>query len=180
MENDSMPKDCDITLGGAKIRLNQSECICNQPTATDDTEDTHADPPHPPIPGNNPFSASPAPSLIYPAPFRADHAPFRADPATIKEAAGDDLCLRCILSCLYCELFSLCSTLEACLTCQGGGATCCCDTICCCCSSGEAEGVACGEEACQALADCGIVEDCCSSTDLLDFSLECCSFFFPS
>ncbi|CAL8253068.1 unnamed protein product [Arctogadus glacialis] len=88
-----MEEDCDITLGGAKVRLNQSECICNQPTATGDTEDTHADPPHPPIPGNNPFSASPAPSLIYPAPFRADHAHFRADPATIKEAAGDDFSL---------------------------------------------------------------------------------------
>ncbi|CAL8369828.1 unnamed protein product [Lota lota] len=178
MENDSLPEDCDITMGGAKVRLNQSECLCNQPTATGDTDDTHTFPlhhphhHHPPSHGNHLLSASPAPS-------QTDSAPFRADPAHIKEAAGDDLCLRCVLSCLFCELVSMCSTLEACLACSGGGAICCCEVICCCCS-GEAEGVACEEEACQALVDCGILEDCCSSTDLLDFSLECCSFFFPS
>ncbi|CAL8318974.1 unnamed protein product [Merluccius merluccius] len=143
MEDDSLPEDCDITVGGVDV-LNQSECICSEPTATDLS------------------STSPA--------------PFKADPAHIKEAAGDDLCLRFVLSCVYCELLSVCSTLEACLTCPGGGAICCCEFICCCCS-GEAEGVTCGEEACQTLVDCGA--ECCSS-NFLDFCLECCSFVFPS
>lgn len=200
MEDDSLPEDCDITVSRVNIRVNQSECICTQPTATGDTDDiasplsrsssslslppsssssdTHTFPlhhphhHHPPNPGNHLSSTSPAP-------HRTDPTQFRADPAHIKEAAGDDLCLWCVLSCLFCELMSMCSALEACLTCPGGRAICCCEAICCCCSV-EAEGMACVGAACHALVDCGIVEDCCSSNDLLDFCLECCSFFFPT
>ncbi|KAJ8371325.1 hypothetical protein SKAU_G00113530 [Synaphobranchus kaupii] len=94
--------------------------------------------------------------------------------AQIQQAAGDDCCVHCILACLFCELLSLCSAAAQCLACGSG-----CEALCCC-GGGAAGGVACGEEACSAGLDCGIMEDCCGSSDCLEICLECCSICFPA
>ncbi|KAM3872289.1 uncharacterized protein ACN63O_003579 [Diretmus argenteus] len=107
------------------------------------------------------------------------HASLKADAAHIKEVAGDDCCVHCLLACLFCEVLSMCSVLGECLACGGGGAGCC-DAIGCCCCVEAAGGVACTDEACQAVLDCGIVEDCCGSSDCLEICLECCSICFPT
>ncbi|KAG9336029.1 hypothetical protein JZ751_003288, partial [Albula glossodonta] len=93
--------------------------------------------------------------------------------AQIQQVAGDDCCVHCVLACLFCELLSLCSVLAQCLACGGG-----CET--CCCGVGASGGVACGEDACSAGLDCGILEDCCESSDCLEICLECCSICFPA
>ncbi|KAK2850938.1 hypothetical protein Q5P01_007214 [Channa striata] len=108
------------------------------------------------------------------------HASLKTDAAHIKEVAGDDCCVHCVLACLFCELLSMCSAVGECLACGLGGAGCC-DTVggCCCCveAAGDA---ACTEEACQAVLDCGILEECCGSSDCMEICLECCSICFPS
>ncbi|XP_038578633.1 myoD family inhibitor [Micropterus salmoides] len=108
------------------------------------------------------------------------HGSIKTDAAHIKEVAGDDCCVHCLLACLFCEMLSMCSALGECLACGVGGAGCCdAATGCCCCveAAGEA---ACTEEACQAVLDCGIMEDCCGSSDCLEICLECCSICFPT
>lgn len=63
-----------------------------------------------------------------------------------------------------------------------GGAGCC-DAVaggCCCCCMEAAGEAACTEEACQAVLDCGIIENCCGSSDCLEICLECCSICFPT
>lgn len=106
-------------------------------------------------------------------------ASLKTDAAHIKEVAGDDCCVHCLLACLFCEMLSMCSALGECLACGVGGAGCCEAAVGCCCveAAGEA---ACTEEACQAVLDCGILEDCCSSSDCLEICLECCSICFPT
>ncbi|XP_061591696.1 myoD family inhibitor [Cololabis saira] len=108
------------------------------------------------------------------------HASFKTDAAQIKEVAGDDCCVHCLLACLFCEMLSMCSALGECMAC-GVGVTGCCEASdgCCCCveAAGEA---ACTEEACQAALDCGLLEDCCCSSDCMEICLECCSICFPS
>lgn len=108
------------------------------------------------------------------------HASFKTDAAHIKEVAGDDCCVHCLLACLFCELLSMCSAMGECLACGVGGASCCDAVAGCCCCVEAAGDVACTEEACQAVLDCGILEDCCSSSDCLEICLECCSICFPS
>ncbi|KAI3357938.1 hypothetical protein L3Q82_016324 [Scortum barcoo] len=107
------------------------------------------------------------------------HASLKTDAAHIKEVAGDDCCVHCLLACLFCEMLSMCSALGECLACGVGGAGCCDAAVGCCCveAAGEA---ACTEEACQAVLDCGILEDCCGSSDCLEICLECCSICFPT
>ncbi|XP_069383685.1 myoD family inhibitor domain-containing protein isoform X2 [Paralichthys olivaceus] len=109
------------------------------------------------------------------------HASIKSDAAHIKEVAGDDCCVHCLLACLFCEMLSMCFAVGDCLACGVGGAGCCnaADGCCCCCveAAGEA---ACTEEACQAVLDCGILEDCCGSSDCMEICLECCSICFPS
>ncbi|XP_038154346.1 myoD family inhibitor [Cyprinodon tularosa] len=107
------------------------------------------------------------------------HASFKTDAAHIKEVAGNDCCVHCLLACLFCELMSMCSALGECLACAVGGA-CCCDASACCCCMEAAGEAACTEEACQALLDCGMLENCCASSDCLEICLECCSIVFPS
>ncbi|KAM7411064.1 hypothetical protein PAMA_021174 [Pampus argenteus] len=106
------------------------------------------------------------------------HTSFKTDAAHIKEVAGDDCCVHCLLACLFCELLSMCSAVGGCLAC-GGDVAVCCDTAagcgCCCCME-----AACTEEACQAVLDCGLLEDCCGSSDCLEICLECCSICFPT
>ncbi|XP_029361800.1 myoD family inhibitor isoform X2 [Echeneis naucrates] len=109
------------------------------------------------------------------------HASFKTDAAHIKEVAGDDCCVHCLLACLFCELLSMCTALGECLACGVAGAGCC-DIVagCCCCCMEAAGDAACTEEACHAVLDCGILEDCCGSSDCLEVCLECCSICFPS
>ncbi|XP_075993554.1 uncharacterized protein LOC142988312 isoform X2 [Genypterus blacodes] len=107
------------------------------------------------------------------------HASLKPDAAHIKEVAGDDCCPHCLLACLFCELLSICSVLGEYLACGGGGAGCCDATDGCCCVEAVGE-AACTEEACQAVLGCGILEDCCGSSDCLEICLECCSICFPS
>uniref|UniRef100_A0A8C9TTZ0 Zgc:113363 n=1 Tax=Scleropages formosus TaxID=113540 RepID=A0A8C9TTZ0_SCLFO len=85
-----------------------------------------------------------------------------------------DCCVHCVLACLFCELLSLCSVLMQCLACGQG-----CETLCCC-GGGATGGVACGENSCTAALDCGMLEDCCESSDCLEICLECCSICFPA
>ncbi|KPP66861.1 myoD family inhibitor-like [Scleropages formosus] len=94
--------------------------------------------------------------------------------AQIQQVAGDDCCVHCVLACLFCELLSLCSVLMQCLACGQG-----CETLCCC-GGGATGGVACGENSCTAALDCGMLEDCCESSDCLEICLECCSICFPA
>lgn len=108
------------------------------------------------------------------------HASVKTDAAHIKEVAGDDCCVHCLLACLFCEMLSMCSALGECLACGVGGALCCDAEACCCCCLEAAGEAACTEEACQAVLDCGILEDCCGSSDCLEICLECCSICFPS
>ncbi|XP_029910878.1 abl interactor homolog [Myripristis murdjan] len=107
------------------------------------------------------------------------HASLKTDAAHIKEVAGDDCCVHCLLACLFCELWSMCALLGECVACGGGGAGCC-DALGGCCCAEAAGGVACTDEACQAVLDCGILEDCCGSSDCLEICLECCSICFPA
>ncbi|KAK5895245.1 hypothetical protein CesoFtcFv8_011855 [Champsocephalus esox] len=110
------------------------------------------------------------------------HTSVKTDAAQIKEVAGEDCCAHCLLACLFCEMLSMCSALGECLACGGGGDSCCCDASigCCCCCVEAAGEAACSEDACEAALDCGIMEDCCGSSDCLEICLECCSIFFPS
>lgn len=108
------------------------------------------------------------------------HASMKTDATHIKEVAGDDCCVHCLLACLFCETLSMCSALGECLACGVGGAGCCDAVVGCCCCVEAAGDVACTEEACQAVLDCGILEDCCGSSDCLEICLECCSICFPS
>ncbi|XP_034447505.1 myoD family inhibitor domain-containing protein [Hippoglossus hippoglossus] len=109
------------------------------------------------------------------------HASLKSDAAHIREVAGDDCCVHCLLACLFCETLSMCFAVGECLACGVGGAGCCnaADGCCCCCVevAGEA---ACTEDACQAVLDCGILEDCCGSSECMEICLECCSICFPS
>ncbi|XP_059188303.1 myoD family inhibitor domain-containing protein isoform X2 [Centropristis striata] len=88
-------------------------------------------------------------------------APTKTDAAHIKEVAGD--------------------AVGDCLVCGVGGAWSC-DVApgCCCCVEAVCSEAACSEEACQAVLDCGVLEDCCGSSDCLEVCLECCSICFPS
>ncbi|XP_064876131.1 myoD family inhibitor domain-containing protein isoform X3 [Oncorhynchus nerka] len=124
---------------------------------------------------------SPACDRHHGHPIKKQHLPsttrsqnsLKADATQIKEIAGDDCCVHCVLACLFCEVLSLCSVLAQCLACGEG-----CEVLCCC-GEGAAGGLACGEDACSALLDCGILEDCCESSDCLEVCLECCSICFP-
>ncbi|XP_040009922.1 myoD family inhibitor domain-containing protein isoform X2 [Xiphias gladius] len=109
------------------------------------------------------------------------HTSSKTDAAHIKEVAGDDCCVHCLLACLFCEVLSMCSAVVECLACGVGGAGCCDAAVGCCrCMEAAAGEAACTEEACQAVLDCGIMEDCCGSSDCLEICLECCSICFPS
>ncbi|XP_067096601.1 myoD family inhibitor isoform X1 [Osmerus mordax] len=116
---------------------------------------------------------------------------FKSDAAQIQQVAGDgeedpdhlrlqmqetqNCCVHCVLACLFCEVLSLCSVLSQCLACGMG-----CEALCCC-GEGASGGMACcDEDACSALWDCGILEDCCESSDCLEICLECCSICFPA
>ncbi|XP_010899272.1 myoD family inhibitor [Esox lucius] len=99
---------------------------------------------------------------------------LKADATQIKEIAGDDCCVHCVLACLFCQMQSLCSVLAQCLACGEG-----CEALCCC-GEGASGGLLCGEGACSVLLDCGILEDCCESSDCLEICLECCSICFPA
>ncbi|XP_031650732.1 uncharacterized protein zgc:113363 isoform X1 [Oncorhynchus kisutch] len=124
---------------------------------------------------------SPACDRHHGHPIKKQHLPsttrsqnsLKADATQIKEIAGDDCCVHCVLACLFCEVLSLCSVLAQCLACGEG-----CEVLCCC-GEGAAGGLACGEDACSALLDCGILEDCCESSDCLEICLEGCSICFP-
>ncbi|XP_008293456.1 keratin-associated protein 10-6 [Stegastes partitus] len=138
-------------------------------------------PPPPPPPPSSTCSRHPSQSTNQKRlSSTKSHASFKTDAAHIKEVAGDDCCVHCLLACLFCELLSMCSAVGECLACGVGGASCCDAAVGCCCCVEAAGEVACTEEACQAVLDCGILEDCCGSSDCLEICLECCSFCFPS
>ncbi|XP_033862828.3 myoD family inhibitor [Acipenser ruthenus] len=105
--------------------------------------------------------------------YKSQHS-IKSTASEIQQAAGQDRCVHCILACLFCEFLSLCSLLVECVACgQGCGEACCC--------GGGAE--ACcwgGEGSCVAGVDCGLLEDCCESSDCLEICFECCSICFPA
>nr|XP_056706257.1 myoD family inhibitor-like [Euleptes europaea] len=97
----------------------------------------------------------------------------------IQEVAGDDCCAHCALACLFCEFVSLCSLALDCLGCGG------CLKVCCSGDGGEslAECCCCGEAGggnCPCGFGCGMLQDCCGSSDCLEICLECCSICFPA
>ncbi|KAJ6655289.1 hypothetical protein lerEdw1_005481, partial [Lerista edwardsae] len=93
----------------------------------------------------------------------------------IQEVAGDDHCAHCALACLFCEFMSLCSLALDCggcleASCSGNGGESLTENCC-----GEA-----GHGNCPCGLGCGMLQDCCSSSDCLEICLECCSICFPS
>ncbi|XP_026567402.1 myoD family inhibitor domain-containing protein-like [Pseudonaja textilis] len=96
----------------------------------------------------------------------------------IQEVAGDDSCTLCALACLFCEFMTVCSLLLECGACRG------CLEACCSGEGGEplSEGC-CGEAGggnCPCGLGCGMLQDCCGSSDCLEICLECCSICFPA
>ncbi|XP_039180402.1 myoD family inhibitor-like [Crotalus tigris] len=96
----------------------------------------------------------------------------------IQEVAGDDSCALCALACLFCEFMTFCSLLLECGTCRG------CLEVCCSGERGEplSEGC-CGDAGvgnCPYGLGCGMLQDCCGSSDCLEICLECCSICFPA
>ncbi|XP_053174194.1 myoD family inhibitor [Scomber japonicus] len=165
--------------------------ICTPPSSTFSCPPPAPPDPAPPAPAPPAQSSRHSCSLPHPRPHPHHHSTnqkrlsstksqnaLKTDAVKINEVAGDDCCVQCVLGCLFCELLSMCSAVGTCLAC-GSDAELCCDGAACCCleAAGEA---ACSEEACQAVLDCGIVEDCCSSSDFLEVCLECCSICFPT
>ncbi|XP_043103922.1 myoD family inhibitor isoform X2 [Puntigrus tetrazona] len=100
---------------------------------------------------------------------------FKGDASQIQRVAGDDCCAHCILACLFCEVLSWCSAVAQCLACGLE-----CDVLCCCGEAATGGLACCAEDTCSALLDCGILEDCCQSSDCLEICLECCSICFPT
>ncbi|XP_072847465.2 uncharacterized protein LOC110090606 isoform X1 [Pogona vitticeps] len=96
----------------------------------------------------------------------------------IQEVAGDDRCAHCALACLFCEFLSLCSIALDCGGCGG------CLEACCGGDRGDSVAEACCGEAgggnCPCGLGCGMLQDCCSSSDCLEICLECCSICFPA
>ncbi|XP_071314780.1 myoD family inhibitor isoform X2 [Trachinotus anak] len=200
----------DITESVANKNPNQSECISSQPTANGTflyhntgVDSSSASPPPVCTPPSSSFTSPPPPSRSSTCNRHScslphhrhhhqqstnqkrlsstkSHTSFKTDAAHIKEVAGDDCCVHCLLACLFCELLSMCSAVGECLACGVGGAGCCDAAVGCCCCVEAAGEAACTEEACQAMLDCGILEDCCGSSDCLEICLECCSICFPS
>ncbi|XP_061621712.1 myoD family inhibitor isoform X1 [Phyllopteryx taeniolatus] len=181
--------------GGASEYSDQSECISSQPTtgrprllqcagqhATPETQsqvDVQRNTSHCHVianvaPGTDSLSAAPPP----PPPCTNKKRLSSSESHTlIEEVAGDDCCVHCLLACLFCELRAMCWAAERCVT-RGGPVSSCCglvDTCCSCCCR-----CCCRDEACEAPLDCGILEECCSSTDCLEICLECCAICFPS
>ncbi|CAL9702791.1 unnamed protein product [Knipowitschia caucasica] len=162
-------KDCDVSTGGSvtdslssndNAQLLPSSSPCSQSQTANSCED------------NNGNHVSPESDHHH----QTGSNQKETSPAHIKQAAGGDCCVHCLLACLFCELPSLCSALVQCLLCgggaacaEGGGACCCLDALIGCCSveAGCTEG-------------CGVIETCCGSTDCLEICLECCSICFPS
>ncbi|KAM3848163.1 myoD family inhibitor domain-containing protein-like [Vipera latastei] len=96
----------------------------------------------------------------------------------IQEVAGDDSCALCALACLFCEFMTFCSLLLECGACRG------CLEVCCSGERGEplSEGC-CGDAGagnCPCGLGCGMLQDCCGSSDCLEICLECCSICFPA
>lgn len=89
-----------------------------------------------------------------------------------------DHCAHCALACLFCEFLSLCSLA---LDCVGCGS---CLEACCSGNGGESLAESCCGEAgggnCPCGLGCGMLQDCCSSSDCLEICLECCSICFPA
>ncbi|XP_059379617.1 myoD family inhibitor domain-containing protein-like isoform X2 [Carassius carassius] len=100
---------------------------------------------------------------------------FKADASQIQRVAGDDCCAHCILACLFCEVLSWCSAVAQCLACGLE-----CDALCCCGEAATGGLACCAEDTCSALLHCGIVEDCCQSSDCLEICVECCSICFTA
>ncbi|KAJ4934974.1 hypothetical protein JOQ06_007754 [Pogonophryne albipinna] len=200
MDVTSHRRGSDITEGGANKNAVQSECISSQPTANGTLPHHNTDPlpaeTPPPLSDRSEEGDSGDESVtdssstndiarLLPSELASStrkqkgsycHTSVKTDAAQIKEVAGEDCCAHCLLACLFCEMLSMCSALGECLTCGVGGDSCCCDVSigsCCCVEAA-------GEDACQAALDCGIMEDCCGSSDCLEICLECCSICFPS
>ncbi|KAG2456208.1 myoD family inhibitor domain-containing protein-like isoform X2 [Polypterus senegalus] len=101
---------------------------------------------------------------------------LKSTASQIQQVAGNDCCVHCILACLFCELVSFCSVLIQCLACGGG-----CGGTCCCSAALKAGGVCGGSETgCPTTFECGMLEECCESSDCLEICLDCCSICFPA
>ncbi|XP_047444150.1 myoD family inhibitor isoform X2 [Mugil cephalus] len=170
--DDSLTDSSSSTSDSSRLLSSSSSASCpgvhnssaSPPPPPQSTCNRHHHPPHP---QHRPSTTKSSASL-------------KTDAAHIKEVAGDDCCVHCVLACLFCELLSMCSAVGECLACGVGGAGCCDAAIGCCCCVEVAGEAACTEEACQAVLECGLLEDCCASSDCLEICLECCSICFPA
>ncbi|XP_072102372.1 uncharacterized protein [Mobula birostris] len=101
---------------------------------------------------------------------------YKSAASQLSNSPGEDVCLHCVLACLFCELLSFCGTLECGGTEGGttpaGGGGCCC--------SGGAEGCGAAEEACPWGGGCGLLHECCGTGECVEICLECCSICFPA
>ncbi|XP_072344095.1 uncharacterized protein [Scyliorhinus torazame] len=94
---------------------------------------------------------------------------YKSATSQLSSPVGEDCCVHCILACLFCEF---CDLLLDCASCGSEG------EAFCCCGSGEAcRG---GDESCPCNVECGVLEDCCGSSDCLEICLECCSICFSA
>ncbi|XP_067880436.1 myoD family inhibitor domain-containing protein-like [Heterodontus francisci] len=102
---------------------------------------------------------------------------YKSAASQLPPPAGDDCCVHCILACLFCELLAFCDLVLDCASCGSGGEAGV-QAPSCCCGAGEV----CGgdEEICPCNVECGVLEDCCGSSDCLEICLECCSICFPA
>ncbi|KAG7220393.1 hypothetical protein INR49_018231 [Caranx melampygus] len=194
---------------GVNSSLVSSPPICTPPSSSITSPPPPPVPPPPPSPSSR-SSTCKTHSCDHPPPHNhhqstnqnrlsstKSNTSFKSDAVHIKEVAGDgepiiwkqkeitgsevtDCCVHCVLACLFCELLSMCSAVGECLACGVGGAGCCNAAVDCCCCMEAAGEAACTEEACQAILDCGILENWCGSSDCLEICLECCSICFPS
>ncbi|XP_029467378.1 myoD family inhibitor domain-containing protein-like isoform X2 [Rhinatrema bivittatum] len=99
---------------------------------------------------------------------------YKPSASQAQDSASDDRCVHCILACLFCEFCRLCSLLVDCLACGG---------ICreqCCCGCCGPQGPCADESTFPCDLECGVLQDCCGSSDCLEICLECCSICFPA
>ncbi|XP_051951054.1 myoD family inhibitor-like isoform X1 [Xyrauchen texanus] len=158
------------------IITNDSAVICTPPTTSSGGKAPHAKTPqkcngHPKCNSHrHPHKERPTSTLT-----SKSQQSFKGDASQIQRVAGDDCCVHCILACLFCEVLSLCSVMAQCLACGLE-----CDALCCCGEAATGGLACCAENTCSVLLDCGLLEDCCQSSDCLEICLECCSICFPA
>uniref|UniRef100_UPI00398F390C myoD family inhibitor domain-containing protein-like n=1 Tax=Pristiophorus japonicus TaxID=55135 RepID=UPI00398F390C len=103
---------------------------------------------------------------------------YKSSASQLPPPAGDDCCVHCILSCLFCELLTFCGpALEGSRFGPGPAGEACVGAHC---AGDPREACGGGEDSWPCGLECGALEDCCGSADCLEICLECCSLCFAA